>query len=155
MLNSRFGYSMKKNSFKGLNIDCIQYSNNIRITYWTNWNCGSPIDENNLIRTLQNANRIPISRNRGASCKECNSKSKIELPEEYSHEIWTWTGQKNQRDDPKRGDWWLMAKEDMEKFDIDEKALKEKNKKSSKRIHKKENIFQDFWKSERHPKNTL
>jgi len=34
MLNSRFGYSMKKNSFKGLNIDCIQYSNIIRITYY-------------------------------------------------------------------------------------------------------------------------
>ena len=35
MLNSRFGYSMKKNSFKGLNIDCIQYSNIIRITYYS------------------------------------------------------------------------------------------------------------------------
>ena len=35
MLNSIFGYSMKKNSFKGLNIDCIQYSNIIRITYYS------------------------------------------------------------------------------------------------------------------------
>ena len=34
MPNSRFGYSVKKNSFKGLNIDCIQYSNIIRITYY-------------------------------------------------------------------------------------------------------------------------
>ena len=35
MLNSRFGYSMKKNSSKGLNIDCIQYSNIIRIAYYS------------------------------------------------------------------------------------------------------------------------
>ena len=35
MLNSRFDYSMKKNSFMGLNIDCIQYSNIIRITYYS------------------------------------------------------------------------------------------------------------------------
>ena len=35
MLNSRFGYSMKKNTFKGPNIDCIQYSNIIRITYYS------------------------------------------------------------------------------------------------------------------------
>ena len=34
MPNSRFGYSVKKNSFKGLNIDCIQYSNIIRITHY-------------------------------------------------------------------------------------------------------------------------
>ena len=33
MLNSRFGYSVKKNSFKGLNIDCIQYSNNILFVF--------------------------------------------------------------------------------------------------------------------------
>ena len=35
MLNSRFGYSVKKNSFKGLNIDCIQYLNIIRISYYS------------------------------------------------------------------------------------------------------------------------
>ena len=34
MPNIRFGYSVKKNSFKGLDIDCIQYSNIIRITYY-------------------------------------------------------------------------------------------------------------------------
>ena len=33
-----------------------------------------------------------------------------------------------QKDEPKRGDCWLMAKEDMEKFDIEENALKEKTK---------------------------
>ena len=33
MLNSRFCYSMKKYSFKGLNIDCIQYSNNILFVF--------------------------------------------------------------------------------------------------------------------------
>ena len=50
-----------------------------------------------------------------------------------------------QRDDPKRGDWWLMAKEDMEKFDIDENALKEKTKSQAKEyIKKKIHIFQDF-----------
>ena len=35
MPNIRFGYSVKKNSFKGLDIDCIQYSNIIRITYYS------------------------------------------------------------------------------------------------------------------------
>ena len=35
MLNSRFGYSVKKNSYKGLNIDCIQNSNIVRITYYS------------------------------------------------------------------------------------------------------------------------
>ena len=34
MSNSGFGYSVTKNSFKGLNIDCIQYSNIIRITHY-------------------------------------------------------------------------------------------------------------------------
>ena len=34
MPNSRFGYSVKKNSFKGLNNDCVQYLNIIRITYY-------------------------------------------------------------------------------------------------------------------------
>ena len=35
MPNNRFGYSVKKNSFKGLNIDFFQYSNIIRITYYS------------------------------------------------------------------------------------------------------------------------
>ena len=35
MPNSRFGYSVTKDSFKGLNIDCIQYSNIIRITHYS------------------------------------------------------------------------------------------------------------------------
>ena len=35
MQNSRFGYSVKENSFKGLNIDCIQYLNIIRITHYS------------------------------------------------------------------------------------------------------------------------
>ena len=33
MLNSRFGYSVKKNSFKGLNIDQFQYSNNVLFVF--------------------------------------------------------------------------------------------------------------------------
>ena len=35
MPNTRFGYTVTKNSFKGLNIDCIQYSNIIRITHYS------------------------------------------------------------------------------------------------------------------------
>ena len=35
MLNSRFCYSIKNNSFKGLYIDCIQYSNIIQITFYS------------------------------------------------------------------------------------------------------------------------
>ena len=46
MLNSRFGYSMKKNSFKGLNIDCIQYSNIIRITYYSYSYSGTILNPN-------------------------------------------------------------------------------------------------------------
>ena len=46
MLNSRFGYSVKKNSFKGLNIDCIQYSNIIRITYYSYSYSGTILNPN-------------------------------------------------------------------------------------------------------------
>ena len=46
MLNSRFGYSMKKNSFKGLNIDCIQISNIIRITYYSYSYSGTILNPN-------------------------------------------------------------------------------------------------------------
>ena len=46
MLNSRFGYSMKKNSFKGLNIDCIQYLNIIRITYYSYSYSGTILNPN-------------------------------------------------------------------------------------------------------------
>ena len=49
-----------------------------------------------------------------------------------------------QRDDPKRGDWWLMAKEDMEKFDIDENALKEKTKSQAKEYIKKKIYSKTF-----------
>ena len=35
MPNIRLGYNVKKNSFWGLNIDCIQYSNIVRITYYS------------------------------------------------------------------------------------------------------------------------
>ena len=48
--NSRFGYSVKKNSFKGLNIYCIQYSNIIRITYYLY----------SYSDTILNPNNIPI-----------------------------------------------------------------------------------------------
>ena len=46
MLNSRFGYSMKKNSFKGLNIDCIQYSNIIQIIYYSYSYSGTILNPN-------------------------------------------------------------------------------------------------------------
>ena len=46
MLNSRLGYSVKKNSFKGLNIDCIQYSNIIWITYYSYSYSGTILDPN-------------------------------------------------------------------------------------------------------------
>ena len=46
MPNSRFGYSVKKNSFKGLNIDCIQYSNIIRITYYSYSYSGTILNPN-------------------------------------------------------------------------------------------------------------
>ena len=46
MLNSRFGYSMKKNSFKGLNIDCIQYLNIIRITFYSYSYSGTILNPN-------------------------------------------------------------------------------------------------------------
>ena len=49
MLNSRFGYSMKKNSFKGLNIDCIQYSNTIRITYYSHPYSGTILNPNIIL----------------------------------------------------------------------------------------------------------
>ena len=46
MPNSRFGYSVKKKSFKGLNIDCIQYSNIIRITYYSYSYSGTILNPN-------------------------------------------------------------------------------------------------------------
>ena len=46
MPNSRFGYSVKKNSFKGLNIDCIQYSNIIRITHYSYSYSGTILNPN-------------------------------------------------------------------------------------------------------------
>ena len=51
MPNSRFGYSVKKNSFKGLNIDCVQYSNIIRITYYSySYSYSGTILNPNIIR---------------------------------------------------------------------------------------------------------
>ena len=46
MLNSRFGYGMKKNSFMGLNIDCIQYSNIIRIIHYSYSYSGTILNPN-------------------------------------------------------------------------------------------------------------
>ena len=46
MPNSRFGYSVKKNSFKGLDSDCIQYSNIIRITYYSYLYSGTILNPN-------------------------------------------------------------------------------------------------------------
>ena len=46
MPNSRFGYSVKENSFKGLNIDCIRYSNIIRITYYSYSYSGTILNPN-------------------------------------------------------------------------------------------------------------
>ena len=46
MPNIRFGYSVKKNSFKGLDIDCIQYSNIIRITYYSYSYSGTILNPN-------------------------------------------------------------------------------------------------------------
>ena len=55
MLNSRFGYSVKKNSFKGLNIDCIQNLNIIRITYYSYLYSGTILNPNlNRIRIRPN-----------------------------------------------------------------------------------------------------
>ena len=45
-MNSRFGYSVKKNSFKGMNIDCIQDSNIIRITYYSYSYSGTILNRN-------------------------------------------------------------------------------------------------------------
>ena len=49
MPNSRFGQGVKKNSFKGLNIDCVQYSNIIRITYYL-YSYSGTILTTNIIR---------------------------------------------------------------------------------------------------------
>ena len=46
MPNIRFGYSVKKNSFKGLDIDCIQYSNIIWITYYSYSYSGTTLNPN-------------------------------------------------------------------------------------------------------------
>ena len=46
MPNSRFGYSVTKNSFKGLKIDCIQYSNIIRITHYSYSYSGTILNPN-------------------------------------------------------------------------------------------------------------
>ena len=52
MPNIRFSYSVKKNSFKGLNTDCIQNSNIIRITYYSYSYSGTILNPNII--------RIPI-----------------------------------------------------------------------------------------------
>ena len=49
-----------------------------------------------------------------------------------------------QRDEPKRGDWWLMAKKDMEKFDIDKNALKKKTKAQAKEYIRKQIYSKTF-----------
>ena len=41
-----------------------------------------------------------------------------------------------QRDDPKRGDWWELAKSDLEGYDIDEDELKQMNKNRTKKYIK-------------------
>ena len=41
-----------------------------------------------------------------------------------------------QRDDPKKGDWWLMVKADLEKYGIDENELKELKKAQAKKLIK-------------------
>ena len=46
MPNIRFGYSVKKNTFKGLYIDCIQYSNIIQITYYSYSYSGTILNPN-------------------------------------------------------------------------------------------------------------
>ena len=45
-IHSKFGYSVRKNSFKGLRIDCIQYSNIIRITYYSYSYSGTILNPN-------------------------------------------------------------------------------------------------------------
>ena len=49
MPNIRFGYSVKKNSFKGLDIDCIQYSNIIQITYYSYSYSGTILNPNIIL----------------------------------------------------------------------------------------------------------
>ena len=46
MPNIRFSYSVKKNSFKGLNINCIHNSNIIRITYYSYSYSGTILNPN-------------------------------------------------------------------------------------------------------------
>ena len=45
-----------------------------------------------------------------------------------------------QKDDPKRGDWWLQVKEDMQNYNVDEDALKTKTKSQAKN-YIKEKIY--------------
>ena len=47
-----------------------------------------------------------------------------------------------QRDDPKKGDWWLMVKADMEKHGIDENELKELTKTQAKK-YIKEKVYKE------------
>ena len=46
-----------------------------------------------------------------------------------------------QREDPKKGDWWLMVKDDMETFNIDENEIITKNKAQTKK-YVKEKVYQ-------------
>jgi len=43
-----------------------------------------------------------------------------------------------QKDDPKRGDWWLQVKEDMQKYNIDEDVLKTNTKCQAKKYIKEQ-----------------
>ena len=46
-----------------------------------------------------------------------------------------------QREDPKKGDWWLMVMDDMESFNIDENEIITKNKAQAKK-YVKERVYQ-------------
>ena len=49
-----------------------------------------------------------------------------------------------QRNDPKKGDWWLMVKADMEKYGIDENELKMKTKTQAKKVIKEKIYSKTF-----------
>ena len=49
-----------------------------------------------------------------------------------------------QRDDPRKGDWWEAAKNDLETFDIDEDKLKQLNKKQAKKYIKEQIYVKAF-----------
>ena len=66
MLNSRFGYSLKKNSFKGLNIDCILYSNIIRIPYYSYSYSGKILIPNNIRIRIRSKKQYSLTSGWGA-----------------------------------------------------------------------------------------